>query len=560
MTIPRRLLPLLALAAAPAAAQAQVLPATRAPQPTTAAISTGDLMSRLYAISADSMGGREAGTPANLKGTAYIARELQRIGLQPAGDNGTFFQDVPLVKRTFVESRPLTLGGAALAPWTDYAPRDQGAGTRSVDGARVIFGGTWGDEASLVSDADAAGKVVLLLPRRGPNGQPMWQVTRNQVSARFPSAAAIAFASMDILPAPILASYREAPVDLKSDEPSEPAPAWVYVTPAVARRMMNGAALESATRGQAGATLGGAVVFQDTPVPGRNVVAVLRGSDPRLRGEYVAIGAHNDHVGTTVRPVDHDSLRAFNHVMRPRGADSEAPGEPTPEQAARIRAMTDSLHRLHPARLDSVYNGADDDGSGTVGLLEIAQNLAASSNKPKRSLLFVWHTGEELGLLGSDWFTRHPTVPRDSIVAQVNVDMIGRGNAWDLPEGGPGYLQLIGSRRLSTELGELVEAVNRDTGNRMKFDYQFDANGHPDQYYCRSDHYNYARFGIPVVFFSTGGHQDYHQLTDEAQYIDYEQLARVTTFIRDVSVRVANLDHRPVVDGKVMGPDQPCRQ
>ena len=134
---------------------------------------------------------------------------------------------------------------------------------------------------------------------------------------------------------------------------------------------------------------------------------------------------------------------------------------------------------------------------GSVALLEIAESVAKAGPKPRRSLLFIWHTGEEEGLFGSRYFTDNPTVPRDSIVAEINVDMIGRGDSGDIEGGGPGYIQVIGSRRLSTELGDLVEKVNTDSGFGLKFDYQFDAPGHPQQYYCRSDHYMYARFGIP---------------------------------------------------------------
>jgi Zn-dependent M28 family amino/carboxypeptidase len=140
------------------------------------------------------------------------------------------------------------------------------------------------------------------------------------------------------------------------------------------------------------------------------------------------------------------------------------------------------------------------------------------------------------------------------------MDMIGRGRADDVKGGGPGYVQLIGSRRLSTELGDLVEAVAKTESTPFKFDYQYDANGHPQQYYCRSDHYEYARYGIPIAFFSTGGHRDYHQVTDEAEYIDYEQLSRVTTLVRDIAVRAANLDHRLIVDKKKPDPHGQCVQ
>ena len=189
--------------------------------------------------------------------------------------------------------------------------------------------------------------------------------------------------------------------------------------------------------------------------------------------------------------------------------------------------------------------------------------------KPKRSILFVWHVGEELGLFGSQWYTDHPTVPRDSIVAQLNVDMIGRGGADDVTgstldgkpiHGGPGYVQLIGSRRLSTQLGDWAEAENTAGRHGLNFDYALDANGHPQNIYCRSDHYMYARYGIPIIFFTTGGHADYHQVTDEPQFLDYDNYAKVTTFIAALGQRVANSTVRPVVDKPVPGPNAACRQ
>ncbi|HYH80717.1 MAG TPA: M28 family peptidase, partial [Longimicrobium sp.] len=231
---------------------------------------------------------------------------------------------------------------------------------------------------------------------------------------------------------------------------------------------------------------------------------------------------------------------------------------------ARVRRRTGG----RSARPDSVYNGADDDASGTASVLEIAQ-LFASRPRPKRSLLFVWHVGEEAGLYGSEHYTDHPTVPRDAIVAQLNMDMVGRGGSGDVTgqakeggvlRGGPGYVQLVGSRRLSTELGDLAETVNRTGGHGMRFDYGMDANGHPQNIYCRSDHYEYARFGIPIIFFTTGGHADYHQVTDEPQYVDYGRAAKVAGLVADLAGRVANLDHRPVVDQPKPDPNGRCVQ
>jgi hypothetical protein len=332
----------------------------------------------------------------------------------------------------------------------------------------------------------------------------------------------------------------------------------LIILPSASVPMLFGKPLDQLRPGDTGPIIRGDVTFDERDVGGSNVVAVLEGSDPGLRGEYVALGAHNDAIGV-VPAVDHDSLRAYNTVMRPRGAN-DPPGEPSSEQAARIRAMVDSMRKLRPARLDSIVNGADDDGSGSMGLLEIAEAEARRATRPKRSLLFVWHTGEESGLQGSRWFTDNPTVPRDSIVAQINVDMIARGGPRDETTRDPAYVQVIGSRRLSTELGDLAEMVNREGKHGFTFDYSYDADGHPDNFYCRSDHYMYARYGIPIAFFSTGGHRDYHQVTDEIEYLDFDKYARVTRLVGAVAERVADLEQRPVVDKPRPDPEAPCQQ
>jgi hypothetical protein len=348
-------------------------------------------------------------------------------------------------------------------------------------------------------------------------------------------------------------------------------PLAVTVTPAVASALL-GKPVESAARGDRAGMATIDVKFESRPAPTRNVVAILPGSDPKLKGQYVVIGAHSDHVGlSSQRPiVEHDSLKAYNIVARVEGADTRNAPPPTPEQWTRINAIKDSLRKIRPARLDSISNGADDDGSGSVTILEIAEAFAKGPVKPKRSLLFIWQMGEEKGLWGSQWFTNHPTVPRDSIVADLNLDMVGRGEATDVTGkskedqelfGAPNYLQLVGSRRLSTELGDIAEEVSAKQPMPFKFDYAMDANGHPQNIYCRSDHANYARYGIPVIFFTTGGHADYHQVTDEPQYIQYPHMARVGKLVFDIATKVADLDHRVTVDKtKPASPFAACQQ
>jgi hypothetical protein len=559
---------LLALAAVTAQAQSAAgapLPLKHAPAPTTAAISTADLMTRLYIFADDSMMGREVGTPYHLKATDYIEREVRKLGLVPGGDSGTYFQNLPVFDHPLAATTSITVGDRKFVPSTDFIPRDNsvfGGKVRPIEGAQAIFGGNFappGDSSQVVSREAAAGKVVVIAVPNGPNGKPLVSGYRQPLTGYYLGAAAVAVVALEGFEPDERQALLEPSQTLSAERGGDlMLPAFLYVSRAMAEAML-GAPLAGLTKGAVGTTLHGAITYDSTRAPGRNVVAILPGSDPKLKNEYVAIGAHNDHVGFNRVPVDHDSLRAFNEVVRPHGADDPQRAA-TADETAKIRQILDSLRKTNKPRLDSIFNGADDDGTGTVATLEIAEALARSAQKPKRSIVFVWHAGEEKGLWGSEYFTDHPTVPRDSIVAQLNMDMIGRGGVHDEKGGGPGYLQLIGSRRLSTELGDMVEAVGKTESTPFRFDYSYDANGHPAQYYCRSDHYEYARYGIPITFFSTGSHRDYHQVTDEPQYIDYSQLSRVANLVHDVALRVADLDHRVVVDKPKPDPKGECKQ
>jgi hypothetical protein len=547
------------IAVAPAffstAARAQSkLPVKMTAKPTTAAITAADAMSRLYIFADDSMMGRRSGEEGGLKGTAYIEREVRRLGLTPGGDNGTFFQAVPLYTRTLDATSTVTADTEPVVIGTDYYPLSAVGVVRPIDGVQVIFAGNPGDTAASITAEQAAGKIVFVMGATAV------------AARRYPDAAAF----MTVIPGPQVNQFRafatSGATRLRTDTDSARTRFTFGVFPSAVRKFL-GVPLENARPGTLGRTLHGTIRYNVTDAPARNVVAILRGSDPKLLNEYVAIGAHNDHLGRRrAGPLDHDSLRVFNETadriyMARTHQPSGFPGSGlTPEERASIHVNTDSLRKIRPARLDSIYNGADDDGSGSVGVLEIAEKFALSPKKPKRSIVFVWHTGEELGLYGSEWFTDHPTIPRDSIVAQLNMDMIGRGEAADWPGGGPNFLQLIGSRRLSTELGNIVESVNKSGKHGFVFDYSFDATGHPERIYCRSDHYEYARYGIPITFFTTSGHSDYHQLTDEPQYINYPHLARVAGFVADIASHIANLDHRVLVDKPKPDPKAECAQ
>lgn len=530
------------------------------PQPagarTSAAISESDSRHRLYLIADDSMGGRPTGSPGHIKVTQYIAQEMARLGLQPAGDNGSYFQNVPFIKR-HIANATLSVDGKAFELWRDFVPSYPGSPVRSFDGVPAIYGGILQDTLRQITREQAAGKLVILFNPAPNQAANMRSGTRG---SRLETAAAIATintgAGMLTWQRSVGRPNAQYNVDAR---PTMPQPAIMAISAATAAALMGMPVDSLLAPGTAGRTVRGSVEFREDNVVGRNVVAILPGSDAQLRNEYVAIGAHSDHDPLRFAPVDHDSLHVYNALLRRKTI--EAVGRRlTAEERAAIRVNVDSLRKIRPARPDSIFNGADDDGSGTVAVLEIAEALAAAPQKPRRSILFIWHVAEELGLYGSRYFTDHPTVPRAAIVTQLNMDMVGRGRAGDDVGGGPRYVQVIGSRRLSSQLGDIVDATNAALPTPFTIDYTYAAPGHPQQRYCRSDHFMYARYGIPISYFSAGYHGDYHQVTDEPQYIDYDKLTRIAGLVRDVAVRVANLDQRLVIDGVRQAPDAPCRQ
>ncbi len=242
--------------------------------------------------------------------------------------------------------------------------------------------------------------------------------------------------------------------------------------------------------------------FQDRFGDTENVVAFIKGRDYDTESrEYVVISAHYDHEGTD-------------------------------EQG-------------------NIYNGADDDGSGTVAILEIAEAFKLAVEKgyrPKRSIIFLHFTGEEKGLLGSKFYTENPIVPLNETVTDFNIDMIGRIDAEH--ENNPNYVYLIGSNMLSTELHEISEQANKEYSH-LDLDYKFNKKDDPNRFYYRSDHYNFAKHGIPVIFYFNGVHEDYHQPTDTPDKIEYDLLEKRAKLIFYTAWKVANAAHAPIVDKPV---------
>jgi hypothetical protein len=559
-------------------------PQKLAPSPTSAAISARDLQTRLYQFADDSMLGRQVGRVGNWKGTAYIASEVKRLGLIPAGDNGTYFQVLPFHTKHFTNHSRLTIDGNPLAWEKDFVAIPGTRAPRPISGVPVIFGGIDGDTTRQISAAQAAGKFVVVLPGapaapagRGGGGRGGF----TPPASRFADAVAIAVVNLDslnekqraALNVPIAATQTTAPaaggrggrggrggngapvdsMTLLRQQVAQLMPqANLRITRAAAAKLFGGRSVTSLAPGAPGGSVTASLDFVEEPSDwARNVVAIIPGSDPVLKNEYVAIGAHNDHIGLAATPLDKDSVKAFNNA-RNKLLIANDMITPSAEQMASIHVNMDSIRKVYPkVRLDSVRNGADDDGSGSMGVLEIAEAISSMKVKPKRSTLFVWHTGEESGLQGSAYFTQNPTVPIDSVVAQINIDMIGRGREGDLPGGGPDYVGVVGSWFDSKDLGEMVQDVNKKESHPLKFDYRYDDSLSWSGYnniYGRSDHFNYARQGVPIAFFFTGLHGDYHQLSDEPEFIDYPHYAKIANYLKDLVVEVGN-GPRPRMNG-----------
>lgn len=500
-------------------------------------ITAAQLRDYLSFIASDEMEGRD--TPSRGLDTAakFIAMNMSRWGLRPAGDNGTYFQTIAL-RRDLIDATQtrVQLNGLSLELGVDYIPTSRAG---DVSGSLVFAGNGWlvkSKNLDAYQGIDAKGKIAVVfsslsgLPRgvsradlKGKAGEDWiepgeyarrqgavglivvpdfqflgnWELNRQRMTERG-AVLVEKFQSQATARLPtIVASPRLATVLFQGESQN---------ANTLFERAYGGGELPAPFALGESKRMNITVAPKGEPLSTQNVVAVFEGSDPVLKHEYVALGAHYDHVGTGTR-----------------------------------------------GSADSVFNGADDDGSGTTTLLAVAEALSKAQIKPKRSILFVWHAGEEKGLWGSRYFSEYPTVPLEKIVTQINLDMVGRSkkegdtNTRNLNLSGPDQIYVIGSRMMSTELGELAEALNKSYLN-LTYDYRYDDPSDPNRFFYRSDHYNYAKKGIPIIFFFDGEHEDYHRVTDSADKIDYQKMEKVARTVHMTMFEIANLPVRPKVD------------
>lgn len=489
-------------------------------------ITPSDLQAHLEFIASDDLEGRD--TPSRGLDIAgrYIVSHLQRWGLKPAGENGTYYQTMTLQTATLqpTESR-IEIGGRAFRYGEGFVARAVPLNTT----ARLVYvGDGWSHPTEGINPYEGLELQGAIMVTHASYPKPVQEmglekaremgwISPEENALKHGAVAILRIDPTEMEHLELLARFwsrRRTIVELETQ--SQNVPLLVLARP-VLEILFAGephSVAEILQRAEEGnpvppfalspqKQLSVKLSVQTTTETARNVVAYVEGVDPVLKHEFVSLGAHLDHLG----------------VGRADG------------------------------RGDTIYNGADDNGSGSVALLEIAEAFATGA-RPKRSVLFLWYAGEEKGLFGSRLFTERPTVPLENIIVNINLDMVGRSkqagdtNPRNKDLSGPDEIFVIGPRVASPDLGKVLEQVNSQYLN-LKLNPMYDDKNHPEQLYYRSDHVNFIRKGIPALFFFSGLHEDYHRPSDHVEKIDFEKMARVARTVFGLVWQLADSPEKP---------------
>ena len=464
-------------------------------------------------LGSDDLGGRETGTVQSLVTAQYIAAAFRAAGLKPGGENGSWFQSYPMESnRVVMDEARLVLHAnghdTTLELFDDYLLGGYGGEGFALQGEAVFANYGIVDADSKTDDyagLDAKGRFVVVLDGRPPDRPELRRAGtsrgKRMTAKEHGAAGLILLTDADSRDSGQLLGMMEDRLrnPSLSMPPEEREAAWptIVLRPESSATFAQqvGLDLVAARAGGAGPgrPLTGLMVELNAQVEAvrthaDNILGLIPGADPKLRDEVVIVSAHNDHIGTT--------------------------------------------------KDGTVNNGADDNGSGTTTLMTAAAALAAQA-PPRRTILFLSVSGEEKGLLGSEWWCNHPTVPLDQVVADINIDMVGRNDP-DAVGATPSpkhtdYNTLVAR---AVELGPTV-------GLEITWNAPKAGDDRVDNYYQRSDHYNFAEKGIPVVFFFSGVHEDYHRPTDDIEKIDREKLRKMVHLVMALASDVANADQRP---------------
>ncbi len=503
--------------------------------------------SHLSILASDEYEGRETGKKGAWMAADYIKKQFKSFGLKGPVKDGTdpYFQKVGLVTND-VSGASFSVNGKAKQLYKDFLiPSNSVAATGlDINASEVVFAGYGLTKEGVYNDFDginAEGKVVMIFSAGDPTakagdpeltGRPAMVARQRMMSNLMkakPKAVLLVDMNFDKLPEFSKIASASGRIMLKKDGPATAAPQraipliTLTISPATANEILKASnntvealskkIIESGKPSSLTVATNVVAAAQKTETPqrGENVLGFLEGSDPKLKNEVLIVTGHYDHIGLV----------------------------------------------LDPNAKDKVNNGADDDGSGTTGVLLLAEAFSKAKKAgkgPKRSILFMTVVGEEKGLLGSDWYSEHPVFPVENTIADLNTDMIGRiGEEYLGKPDSANYIYSVGSFKLSTELGKLSEQIN-DTYTQMKLDYKYDDPKDTQQIYYRSDHYNFAKLGIPVIFYYDGMlEQDYHRPGDEVSKINFDLLAKRAHLTYYTAWELANRANRPVVDKKADG-------
>ena len=475
-----------------------------------ALIKPAELKDNLSIIASDALEGRMTGTRGQKMAAAFIANHFREIGLQ-APVNGSYYQTVPLYESKLGDVY-LNLGGQTVQNFTDmfYFGDEETTGEVKVP---VVFVGQGRDED--FSQVDLNGKVALIfLAKLDFNAMRQFRATAKKArdkGAVYVLAASTGTSEEFDRMAGIVKGFAGGG-DLTLEKPgSKPKGGTFFVKGTLAAKALNTtfeklkAASDADSKKQALKKVKpGMISLQITrsskEVPSENVLGYLPGTDKK--DELIIVTAHFDHIGKR-----------------------EGEG-------------------------DAINNGADDDGSGTVSVMQLAKAFAEAKkngNGPRRSMLFMTVTGEEEGLFGSEYYTSNPVFPLANTVVDLNMDMIGRTDSKYATD--KNYVYVIGADKLSSELHSINERLN-STYTKLKFDYVYNDENHPDRLYYRSDHWNFAKNNVPIIFYFDGIHEDYHKVSDEVSKIDFDLLALRARCVFNVAWELANREERIKVDKK----------
>ncbi len=459
-------------------------------------ITTGDLREYLTYLASDEMRGRDTGSEELKIAAQYLADFYKGLGLTGPVD-GSYFQKVPLVSVSF-DQVDLKVGKTKLKMNKDFVFLGDGNMAKSKKTDLVFLG--------LVNDENLA-KVAIKDKLVG-----IWAVgaRSNDLIKKVMDAGATGVimvtmegqANFDRIANRYETLAGKGRIGFEKE--TEQQPTFMVSTDKMAELFGQSVeTLKEAAKTNPESIKSQKATFQVkkniAPVESSNVMAYLEGTD--LKDEVLVISSHYDHVGVS------------------------STGE--------------------------IFNGADDDGSGTVSVMEIAQAFATAAKegqRPRRSILFLNVTGEEKGLLGSEYYGDHPIFPMANTVNNINIDMVGRIDYEYQDAENKDYIYVIGSEMLSSQLKKINE-YNNITYTDLILDYRYDAADDPNRFYYRSDHYNFAKHNVPVIFFFNGVHDDYHQVTDTVDKIEFPLMEKRAKLVFHTAWDLANRDKRTPVDG-----------